>query len=267
MDDLRARGTPMAGPRWVAQAVVMEQRSTVGCGKPGNFSTVHQWLFPPLCMLCGEAGEDGLDLCRECTAALPWLGNACPVCALPLPAAEVGVRCGRCRGARSALTFAHGAFRYEWPIDGLLRRFKFDGDLVAGRLLTQLMVRELGTAPFAQICSGSAMLVPIPLHAVRLRARGYDQAAELTRGLSHALRQPWCFALRRRVATQAQSALQATARRRNVHDVFESVAPVPHHVVLVDDVMTTGATLRSAARTLRGAGAGRVDAWVCARVP
>jgi ComF family protein len=257
----------MVGLRVAAQAGVMEQHATAGYVGPAMFSAVHQWLFPPLCLLCGEAGEGGLDLCGECIAALPWLGNACPVCALPLPTPEVGVRCGRCRGSRSALTLAHAAFRYEWPIDGLLRRFKFDGDLVAGRLLSQLMVRGLGTAPFAPVGSGCAVLVPIPLHASRLRARGYDQAAELTRPLSHALRQPWRFALHRRVATQAQSALQATARRRNVHDAFDSVAPVPHHVVLVDDVMTTGATLRSAARTLRQAGASRVDAWVCARVP
>ncbi|HVJ37669.1 MAG TPA: phosphoribosyltransferase family protein, partial [Stenotrophomonas sp.] len=128
-------------------------------------------------------------------------------------------------------------------------------------------LRHLGMSPFAPLAAGAAVLVPIPLHTGRLRARGYDQAAELTRPLSHALRQPWRFALRRRVATQAQSTLQATARRRNVHGVFDSVAPVPPHVVLVDDVMTTGATLRSAARTLRQAGASRVDAWVCARVP
>ncbi len=236
-------------------------------GSRGSYPQFTNGYFPPLCMLCGEAGEDGLDLCGECIAALPWLGNACPVCALPLPAAAVGVRCGRCRGARSALTSAHGVFRYEWPVDGLLRRFKFDGDLVAGRLLSQLMARRLGSSPFASVDAGCAVLVPIPLHATRLRARGYDQAGELTRSLSHVLQQPWGFALRRRVATQAQSALQASARRRNVHDVFDSVAPVPHHVVLVDDVMTTGATLRSAARTLRQAGASRVDAWVCARVP
>lgn len=245
----------------------MEPNTTAGSGRPGALSAVHQWLFPPLCMLCGEAGEDGLDLCGECLATLPWLGNACPVCALPLSMAEVGVRCGRCRGARSGLTLARGAFRYEWPVNGLLRRFKFDGDLVAGRLLSQLMVRQLGSYPFEPLITGSAVLVPIPLHAARLRFRGYDQAAELTRSLSRALGQPWRFALHRRVATQAQSVLEATARRRNVHDVFDSVAPVPHHVVLVDDVMTTGATLRSAARTLRRAGASRVDAWVCARVP
>jgi len=213
-------------------------------------------------LLCGEEGEDGLDLCGGCAAALPWLGTACPVCALPLPTAQAEMRCGRCQGARSVLTTVHGAFRYEWPVDGLLRRFKFDGDLVAGRLLAQLMVRQV-TAPVAR----EGVLVPVPLHAGRLRERGYDQAAELTGALSRALATPRCVALRRRMATQAQSTLEASARRRNVHGAFECVAPVPPHVVLVDDVMTTGATLRSAARALRQAGAGRVDAWVCARVP
>jgi len=200
-------------------------------------------------------------------AALPWLGKACPVCALPLPAAEAEALCGRCGGKRSVLTSTSGAFRYEWPVDRLLRRFKFGGDLVAGRLLAQLMAdQELGR-PFTSVEGSDAVLVPVPLHPGRLRARGYDQAAELTRSLSCEIALPWRFALRRRVATQAQSVLEAHARRRNVHEVFESVAPVPSHVVLVDDVMTTGATLRSAARTLRQSGAQRVDAWVCARVP
>ena len=245
----------------------MERYTSVGLGRLRRLSAVHHWLFPPHCLLCGEEGIDGLDLCSGCLAALPWLGNACPVCALPLPEAGPELLCGRCGGKRSALTSTCGAFRYDWPVDRLLRRFKFGGDLVAGRLLAQLMAGHAMARPFTGLDRSDAVLVPVPLHPGRLRARGYDQAAELTRSLSCETEWPWCFALRRRIATQAQSVLEAHARRRNVHGVFESVAPVPSHVVLVDDVMTTGATLRSAARTLRQAGAQRVDAWVCARVP
>lgn len=113
------------------------------------------------------------------------------------------------------------------------------------------------------------VLVPIPLHRTRLRERGYDQALELARPLARHLDLPLqAQALMRVRDTSAQSRLNASQRRRNLRDAFawnRDIA-MPPHVVLVDDVMTTGATLHSAARALRRAGAVRVDAWVCARV-
>lgn len=113
-------------------------------------------------------------------------------------------------------------------------------------------------------------IVPVPLHRSRLRQRGYDQALELARPLASALEIPLLdTALFRALATHPQSRLDAADRRYNLEDAFD-VRPgidLPAHLVLVDDVMTTGATLHSAARTLYRAGAVRVDAWVAARVP
>ncbi|MEH6413932.1 ComF family protein [Pseudomonas sp. CGJS7] len=113
------------------------------------------------------------------------------------------------------------------------------------------------------------VLIPIPLHPARLRQRGYDQALELTRPFARALRLPvLADALVRQRDTPAQSRLDAAQRRRNLRDAFawRERAPPPAHAILIDDVMTTGATLHAAARTLRRAGVQRVDAWVCARV-
>src|SRR3546814_7526919 len=113
-------------------------------------------------------------------------------------------------------------------------------------------------------------LLAVPLHRARLRTRGYDQALELARPLARALVIPLLpGALVRSRATSPQSELDAARRRRNLRGAF-SVAPdtrLPAHVALVDDVMTTGATLHAAAIALRRAGVMRVDAWVCARVP
>jgi len=113
------------------------------------------------------------------------------------------------------------------------------------------------------------VLIPIPLHRSRLRERGYDQALELARPLARHLGLPLqTQALTRVRDTSAQSRLDARQRRRNLRDAFawnRDIA-MPPHVVLIDDVMTTGATLHSAARALRRAGAVRIDAWVCARV-
>lgn len=107
----------------------------------------------------------------------------------------------------------------------------------------------------------------MPLHRARLRRRGYDQALELARPLARGLGLPLCDGLHRVRATAPQSELDARARRRNLRHAFAVQAPLPPHVALVDDVMTTGATLHAAAQALRRAGVGRIDAWVVARVP
>lgn len=226
-----------------------------------NLQRASRWLFPPRCLVCDEAGDAHLDLCAACHEDLPDLRSACPACALPLGLADAGTRCGQCMGSTTSLTEVRAAFLYQWPVDALLRRFKFQADLAAGRLLSQLMAARLEER------SAAGLIVPVPLHAKRIRERGYDQAAELARPLARALGHPFRRLLRRRIATLPQSELDAEARRRNVRAAFECVAPAPDYVVLVDDVMTTGATLRAAAWALRRAGASRVDAWVCARVP
>ncbi|QWP79277.1 ComF family protein [Lysobacter sp. K5869] len=114
----------------------------------------------------------------------------------------------------------------------------------------------------------TAVLIPVPLHHTRLRQRGYDQALELARPLSRRLDLPLrANGLHRARDTPPQSRLDATQRRRNLRDAFawNATAPPPMHAILIDDVMTTGATLHAAAQALRRAGAQRVDAWVCAR--
>lgn len=219
-------------------------------------------LFPLRCLLCGEPGSTGRDLCAACARGLPWSLDACRRCALPLPAGTgKQLLCGQCQQEQSPLQEVRASFLYGAPVDGLLRRFKFHQDLAAGRLLSQLMLSQQGEGPRPQA------LVPLPLHCSRLRQRGYDQALELARPLARALQLPLCTALRRTRATRAQSELDAAARKRNVRAAFSAIGPLPAHVTLVDDVMTTGATLQAAASALRKAGAERVDAWVCARVP
>jgi ComF family protein len=219
-------------------------------------------LLPTHCLVCAEVGVAGRDVCAACLAAMPFLRVACPRCALPLGSAEQGlVACGACQRRPPPLDAAIAAFAYGWPIDGLMRRFKFHQDLAAGRLLAELLAERCRQAPRPQA------LVPLSLHVGRLRQRGYDQALELARPLARALDLPCLPALTRVRATRPQSELDAAARARNLRGAFEVSAGLPAHVALVDDVMTTGASLHAAARALRKAGVQRVDAWVCARVP
>lgn len=229
-------------------------------------------LCPPRCLVCREPGAAQRDLCRDCTDALPWNRSACGRCAIPLPALPSGdgnanadaPLCGACLQRAPPLDAVHAAFVYAFPLDRLLPRFKFHRDLAAGRLLAQGMAEAFRTLPRPDA------LIPIPLHRARLRARGYDQALELAKPLSQALGIPLHErALSRIRHTSPQSELDARGRRRNLRGAFavDARAALPAHVVLIDDVMTTGATLHAAAVALRRAGAMRVEAWVCARVP
>jgi ComF family protein len=218
-------------------------------------------VFPPRCLLCGETGVNGRDLCPACTGALPWNTSACLRCALPLPAPAT---CGACLQKPPPMDETHAVFVYGFPLDRLVPRLKFHNDLAAGRLLSGLMAEALCALP------RPAALVPVPLHDTRLGRRGYDQALELATPLARGLRIPLrTDVLLRTRATSPQSELDALARQRNLRRAFavRAHASLPDHVVLVDDVMTTGATLEAAARTLLRAGVSRVDAWVCARVP
>lgn len=218
-------------------------------------------LWPGRCLICGEEDAGGHDLCSACRHVLPWNRSACPRCALPLPLA--GSACGHCQRRPPLLIVAHAAFRYETPLDRLLPRLKFHHDLAAGRLLGGLMAEAMTDAERPDA------LIPLPLHRTRLRSRGFDQTLELATPLGHALHLPLMDDILIRIReTAPQSRLDAAARRRNLRRAFavRDGVVLPTHVALVDDVMTTGATLHAAADALLRAGVARVDAWVCARV-
>lgn len=219
-------------------------------------------LWPEHCLVCSEACEPRSDgLCAACRRSLPWNRSACLRCGLPLslPAAS----CGHCQRRPPPLSQTRAVFRYEAPLDRLLPRLKFHDDLAAGRLLGRLMAEALVDA------ARPAALVPLPLHRRRLRSRGFDQTLELAKPLALGLHLPLMGDVLLRVReTAPQSRLDAAARRRNLRRAFavREDDTLPAHVALVDDVMTTGATLHAAADALLRAGVARVDAWVCARV-
>ena len=220
------------------------------------------WLLPPRCLLCGDAGHEGLDLCRDCAAELPRNGSCCARCALPL--ALPAALCGRCQRHPPPWDAAWAPFRYGWPLDRLESRFKFARELAAGRTLVALWRRE------PRIIDAPGLIAPVPLHRSRLRQRGYNQALELARPLARAFGVPLRHDLLARMKpTAAQSELDAPTRRRNVRGAFavDRATGLPAHVAIVDDVMTTGATLAECARVLKRAGVARVDVWALARAP
>jgi ComF family protein len=217
-------------------------------------------LLAPRCLVCAARAQADLDLCVDCVAALPWNLDVCRQCGLPV--AGGAPRCGHCVFRPPPWALAQSALRYAYPVDRLLPRFKFHGDLAAGEALATLLQWSLDPGERPQA------LVPVPLHPRRLRERGYDQALELARVLAREDGPPVLAERLRRVRiTAPQSELGAGARRANVFGAFalHGDGALPAHVALVDDVMTTGATLGECARVLLAAGVRRVDVWTVAR--
>ncbi|MDE3210309.1 MAG: ComF family protein [Pseudomonadota bacterium] len=219
-------------------------------------------VLPLRCLLCGAAGADGLDLCAACQAELPRNRACCTRCALPL--ATAAPLCGECQRQAPPWDAAWAPFRYGWPLDRLESRYKFGADLAAGRVLSTLWQRE--TCPIGL----PQLLLTVPLHRGRLRRRGYNQALELARPLARRLGVPLRHdRLHRLRATAAQTELDAVGRRRNLRGAFalKDGPSLPAHVAVLDDVMTTGATMAECTRVLRRAGVARVDVWALARAP
>ncbi len=221
-------------------------------------------LYPPTCLLCGAAGHEGLDLCSGCVRDLPHNANPCRRCALPLPAgAEAGALCGRCQIEAPVFERCHGALRYEGAVRHLVGRLKFDGKLAHGRLLCRLLGDYL-EASGAQL---PELLLPVPLHPRRLRQRGFNQALELARPLGRRFNVPVRASACKRIrATRPQAELELAERRGNLRGAFALRKDLPaRHVAIVDDVVTTGATVSALAGVLLRHGVKRVDVWAAAR--
>jgi ComF family protein len=224
--------------------------------------TLHRMLFPSSCSLCRAPAPAGLELCADCHAELPWVSHCCTRCALPLPPEASPRLCKKCVSSPPAIDSCHALFDYRAPVDNWIQALKFAHDLAGARLLGELLAAKLVTDEQAR----TATLVPVPLHRKRLAQRGYNQSREILRVLSDKgfRLDPYCC--RRHKRTDPQSDLPAGARVGNVRDAFfVSRVPEGGRVLLVDDVMTTGATLNELARTLKKAGAHWVGAWVIAR--
>ncbi|MBY6204376.1 ComF family protein [Halomonas denitrificans] len=221
-------------------------------------------VWPPRCVLCGDLGQPD-NLCPGCRAELPRVEHGCRRCANPLP--RDVLRCGSCSGSEPAFDATVAALHYQAPVDRLVQRFKFRRDLAAGLALAGTLADTVadrlssdGTRP--------QLVVPVPLHWRRQTRRGFNQAELLARDAMHRIAGPPVHELLTRVrSTATQSALRSGRRRANVRAAFRCrrLPPGLAHVALVDDVMTTGATLNECARTLKRAGVARVDAWVVTR--
>lgn len=231
-------------------------------------------LLPPRCLVCGATVADAGALCAECWSRLTVLGPPwCAACGYPFEyelgegAAGAEVLCGTCLKERPPFDRARAALRYDEASKGLILGFKHGDRTDAAPALGRWLARA-----GAELLAEADLVAPVPLHRWRLFRRRYNQAALLARELARAAAKPYCpDLLERRRATPSQGHLSAAERRRNVAGAF--AVPARHRaelagrcVLLVDDVLTTGATAGACARALLAAGAEAVDLLTLARV-
>ncbi len=236
------------------------------------------------CQVCDSWSSD--VICAECLATFATPRRRCGACAIGLPATGLARHlqdahdagrpaeplCADCRRQPPAFDAARAALDYGPPWDRLIAAFKFHAAPELAAPLAALMLRANQADPL-RLDDAPTLLLPVPLTAERWRERGYNQAWELARRLGPALGLPVRDELIERLVGGAhQAGLSGEARRRQVRGAYTVPAAARStlagaHAVLVDDVMTTGATLAECARVLKRAGARRVTVWALARTP
>ena len=231
-------------------------------GAVGWLNSFQHRLLPPTCLLCGADGAGQRDLCAACLADLPCNANPCPRCALPLPINSAGL-CSHCQAKPPVFNRVFAPFRYQPPLDALIKTLKFGGRLANARLLGDLFA----TALIERGGPWPDCIVPVPLHPRRLRERGFNQALELARAAAHRLRIPLRpFLLRRVRYTLPQTLLNFHHRQTNPLGAFALGHSLPGtHIALIDDVMTTASTISECARVLHSGGAITLEVWAISR--
>lgn len=219
-----------------------------------------QALLPQSCVLCAAPSGNAI-VCDACSAEMPRIADACPRCGLAAPGSLV---CGTCLARPPPFDATIAAWRYAFPADRVLQSFKYGARLA----LAEPLAQAIAAAARARNASMPDCLVAMPLSARRQRERGFNHAHEIARRLSALLGITLTHDLRRTRDAPPQAGLTLRERMTNVRDAFEARGGLAgRRVAIVDDVMTTGATLGAAAIAVRKAGAVRVDAWVVARTP
>lgn len=220
-------------------------------------------VAPRRCVFCGMRRHPGESLvCPGCDSDLPRLRYPCPGCAQALPTPLVaGVVCAACQARPSPFSAIVVPFAYDFPIDAAIRYYKF-----RRRLWYAPAFAELLLSPFSTLPESVDAILPVPLHWLRHGIRGFNQATEICRSLCRQTGLPLVRNVYRQRATPYQSGSNARARRRNLRGAFSTRGRLTaKHVLIVDDVVTTGETCRQLALLLRDNGVEEVSVLALAR--
>ena len=220
-------------------------------------------VLPRCCAFCGmRRRHDEPAICPGCDNDLPWIRGQCPGCAKPLATTlSAGVVCANCQDRPLPFVAAAAPLAFEFPVDAAIRLFKFHRRLHYAEAFGEILCRS-----FADLPGDIDALLPVPLHWLRHGVRGFNQAEEMCRPLQKTSGLPVVRNVSRRRRTPYQSGLGARERRRNLAGAFEVQGDIrADHVLLVDDVITTGETCAHLAREVLAHGALKVSVLAVAR--
>jgi ComF family protein len=220
-------------------------------------------VMPRRCAFCGAARRhEESAICAGCEADLPWVSEQCTGCARPLAAKpDDGVLCAGCQDHPTPFDVAAAPLTYEFPVDAAIRQFKFHRKLHYASAFGELLCKAAADLP-----ADFDALLPVPLHWLRHGIRGFNQATEICRPLQKASGLPVIRNVSRIRRTHYQSGLGSRERRRNLAGAFAVRGAIDsRHVLLIDDVITTGETCAQLARELLAHGTQKVSVLALAR--
>lgn len=215
------------------------------------------WLLFSQCILCHRRCKPHSGLCDGCLQDLPWITHRCPRCHLPQLHDHL---CGDCLKRPPPFHSAHALFEYQFPVDQLIAQVKYHNKPALIAPLANLLAGRV-----ANLQPRPQLLLPVPTHPRRLRQRGYNQAQLIAEIIGRALHIPVATSVVHKIKdTQQQMALHRDQRIRNLRGAFGVNACSAQHIAIVDDVMTTGTTIRELCRILRQPDR-RLDVWTLVR--
>lgn len=223
-----------------------------------NFSSLVNTLFKQKCLLC-DAQSDALEanihaVCKACLNELPkHPKTSCPQCGL----SSGGQLCGSCISSLPDFDATHSVFLYDFPIDSMMQRYKYGSMLSLYAFFGQMLSEKVDM--------GSVdLIIPMPMHPARIKERGFNQALEIAKVFGKE-KLDYKSAVRQKL-TPPQASLPLKQRVKNIKGAFAVSANLTgKRIAIVDDVMTTGASLNELAKSLKKAGASHVECWVIAR--
>lgn len=227
-----------------------------------NFSSLVNTLFKQKCLLC-DAQSDALRgnihaVCRACLNDLPWHPKtSCPQCGLT----SSDQLCGSCISSPPDFDATHSVFLYDFPIDSMMQRYKYGNMLSLYAFFGQMLSEKVDIGAVD-------LIIPMPMHPARIKERGFNQALEIAKVFGKE-KLDYKSAIRQKL-TPPQASLPLKERVKNIKGVFSVYGGKLNQIqgkriAIVDDVMTTGASLNELAKTLKKAGASHVECWVIAR--
>ncbi len=220
-----------------------------------------QAIFKQNCVLCASPETNNHVVCKPCLNDLPWHPKtSCPQCGL----ASSGMVCGSCINSPPDFDATHAVFLYAYPLDAMMQRYKYGNMLNLGDTFGEFLAKKVALESID-------IIIPMPMHPQRLKERGFNQALEIAKVLTKNDREKLDYkSAERQTLTPPQASLPLKERVKNIKGAFKVNADKldkfqGKRIAIVDDVMTTGASLNELAKTLKKAGASHVECWVIAR--